>query len=348
MSASSDQSPGDAQRGELATGLLVRGISINGDYILCDQCSVSPTQEIDLEWYAGQGGGYGAIANIGVRKIEGKFTIPLRKKRDGTLESAVVALLTAAQAGSAFRVDTNHVLTHPRLTAEYGGTDNNELLTLTCCVVRELKINVGADSAAKIEVTIDGLIDYRTRSKDEVTPPSDGLAGRAINLTECSVVRFLSAGHTLSTIEFSISNTIEQLIFIPPYYANNRDNTATDTSPIYPMDPRPYSLMADQPGYIGVKQSKWSGKFDEVIRLGLGTESYEHGGWAYRALEGGGVTYSDMMVMQFGPLSVSIPTPLYKVATQDIVPGLFVRSVSFMAQMAPAQGMYFTFNESPD
>jgi hypothetical protein len=47
--------PGILKRAELATGLLIKSICVNGDYLVVDSCDINQTQESDVKNYI-QGG----------------------------------------------------------------------------------------------------------------------------------------------------------------------------------------------------------------------------------------------------------------------------------------------------
>jgi hypothetical protein len=130
--------PGALTRVQFATGLLIRSVKINGDYLLVDNCTINQTQEIDMNKLYIQGGPGTAIANIGAKKFTGELSFPIRVDRDNVLEPAVKTILQHAENPMyALTLDTNHMLSHINLTAENGGTDNNELLTLDQMVLKK-------------------------------------------------------------------------------------------------------------------------------------------------------------------------------------------------------------------
>jgi hypothetical protein len=66
------QFPGYVSRMEVASGLLVRGLLINGNYLLSDSCTIFPQQDVKMEHFV-QGGPKQGIANIGEKWVEGKI-----------------------------------------------------------------------------------------------------------------------------------------------------------------------------------------------------------------------------------------------------------------------------------
>jgi hypothetical protein len=131
--------PGSLSRAEIASGLSIRSIKINGAYLLCDEINFNQTQDIEMISDLVQGGPGSAIANIGAKKYSGSITFPLRVVADGSIELAARNLINHAQNPvSALRIDSNHIISHYDLTAENDPTDNNELLSLDSVVVRSL------------------------------------------------------------------------------------------------------------------------------------------------------------------------------------------------------------------
>ena len=122
--------PGILKRAELATGLLIKSICVNGDYLVVDSCDINQTQESDVKNYI-QGGPAYAVFNIGAKKFEGSISFPLRVDRNNNIESAAETLLRhAAKPMQALRIDTNHVITHTIATVNDYATDNNRLISL--------------------------------------------------------------------------------------------------------------------------------------------------------------------------------------------------------------------------
>jgi hypothetical protein len=297
--------PGELSRFETATGLLVRSIKINGNYLFVDNCSINPDQDIDLIHLI-QGGPGAAIANIGAKRIKGQISCPLRVRRDGTLDPAIRAILEHSEKPtSAITIDTNHVLSHVGLTAENGGTDNNELLSLDTVIVNELKIVAASDSSIQLTANITGMIDLRDAS-DYAAPAAGQLLGRELSWADCQASRLESRMRTVSSFEITITNEVEELSFIPPIQTQAIDRH-------------------DQIDMVGVKSCKWSGKFEEVIRRGADTETYLHGGWMQ----------NENLKMSFGPVAATVTCPLFKIAEVSLNPKTVKRQTNFLAQIAP-------------
>jgi hypothetical protein len=311
--------PGALSRFEVASGLLVRSIKINGHYLFVDSCNINPQQEINLIHLI-QGGPGAAVANIGIKKIEGQITCPIRVNRNGVIDPAVKALLQHAETPmSALRIDTNHVLSHVFLTAESGGTDNNQLLSLDTVVITELKITATPEGGVQLTAQVVGMIDARDPS-DYAAPAPGQLLGRELNWSDCEASRWESQMRTISSLEITITNEVEALAFIQPIntLGNERD---------------------DQIDLVGVKSCKWSGKLEELMRLGAEKETYIHGGWMQ----------NENLRLVFGPITAMITCPLFKIAEVPLTSKTIKRTSEFFAQINPnipmSPGGLFAFSE---
>jgi hypothetical protein len=311
--------PGALSRFEAASGLLVRSIKINGHYLFVDSCNINPDQEIDLIHLI-QGGPGAAIANIGIKKITGQIACPIRVNRSGLLDPAVKALLQHAERPtSALRIDTNHVLSHVLLTAEAGGTDNNQLLSLDTVVVSELKIKASPDGDLQLTAQVTGMIDARDPS-DYAAPAPGQLLGRELSWGDCEASRWESQMRTLSSLEITITNEVEALAFIQPIQTlgNERD---------------------DQIDLVGIKSCKWGGKLEEVMRVGAEKETHIHGGWMQ----------NENLKLVFGPITATLTCPLFKIAEVPLTSKALKRTTAFFAQIKPntpmSQGGLFAFSE---
>lgn len=309
------QSPGLQSRSEMATGLLVRSIRVNGAYLLVDSCDVQPKQEIDTRWFV-QGGPRASISDIGKKWVDGQIVCPLRVDRNGNLDPATQALLQNAELPtSTFRIDTNHVLSNILLTAESGGTDNNVLVSLDTLVVKNLTISVSPERDAQLIIDIMGSIDIRSAG-DFVMPPDIPL-GRALSWADCSASRFTSQMRAISNLEIKIENKIVDKVFL----------TAWDDA------------RNDQISFFAVETCKWTGLYDEILRLGMAVEDYQHGG----------IKVGDNVVIDFGGIIATIIAPLYQIGEQKITPKILLRKNRFYAQTSPLQsniqGRLFTYVE---
>jgi len=130
MSDPTTIAPGLNSRMEIGSGLLIRSIRINGNYLLVSNCEIQRKQDIDVKWFI-QGGPRSSIADIGKKWVEGQITFPLRVDRDGDVLTPIrQLLLNAENPANTLKIDTNHLLSHLTLTAEDGGSDNNSLVSL--------------------------------------------------------------------------------------------------------------------------------------------------------------------------------------------------------------------------
>ena len=151
--------PGILKRAELATGLLIKSICVNGDYLVVDSCDINQTQESDVKNYI-QGGPAYAVFNIGAKKFEGSISFPLRVDRNNNIESAAETLLRhAAKPMQALRIDTNHVITPTIATVNDYATDNNILISLDAVMINSLKITADENQPVKITISFTGMVD---------------------------------------------------------------------------------------------------------------------------------------------------------------------------------------------
>jgi hypothetical protein len=303
MSEPSTKAPGLYSRMEVATGLLVRSIRVNGASLLVESFDVQPKQDIEVKWFV-QGGPRASISDIGKKWVEGQIVFPLRAERDGTVSSAIRTILRNAELpNSSISLDTNHTLSYLGITAENGGSDSNELLSLNDVIVKSLTISASADSEVKITVQFFGRINSRVPG-DYITPPNIAL-GRTITWADCDASRFGSAMRTVSLLEFTIENTVEDITFLTAYGDARSDQIAT----------------------FGVKQCKWSGRYEEVQRLGVETENYFHGGWKV----------GENIIFDFGIVKFYTRVPLFQISEQPLSAKMIVRKSKFITITSPNQ-----------
>lgn len=303
MSEPTTKEPGLYSRMEVATGLLVRSIRVNGIALLVESFDVQPKQDIDVKWYI-QGGPRASISDIGKKWIEGQIVFPLRIERDGSVSDAIRTLMRNAEVpNSSFKIDTNHTLSYFDITAENGGSDSNELLSLNDVIVKSLTITATTESEVKINVQIFGRID--SREPGDYVAPTDIELGREITWADCDASRFSSAMRTVSLIEFTIENTVEDITFLTAYGETRSDRIAT----------------------YGVKQCKWSGRYEEVQRLGVETENYFHGGWKV----------GENIIFDFGVIKFYSRVPLFQVTEQPLSSRMIVRKSKFITITSPNQ-----------
>ena len=312
--------PGTLTKAEIATGLLIRSIKVNGDYLLCNECSFNQTQEIDTLDSLVQGGPGRAIANIGAKKFTGSLKFPLRYLKDGTFDPAVKKLINHAQNPiSVLKIDSNHILTHYDITDEDHSTDNNELLSIDAVVVKSLTVSCENSGTVSVSAEIEGMIDTRANS-DYVVPNSEqGYLGRALTWGDCNAFRAESSMRTVSNLEFSIENSIETPVFLPSYISGMA------------------TTRTDQIGLIGVKSVKWSGKVEEFVRKGSDLNTYIHGGWMV----------SENLTLYFGTMKVLFTVPLFNITEMPASSSVFKRTVTWTGLTKPntplSAGQLITF-----
>jgi hypothetical protein len=312
--------PGSFSRAQFATGLLIRSIKINGDYLLVDSCTINQTQEIDMSKLYIQGGPGRAIANIGAKKFSGELSFPIRVDRDNILEPAVRTILQHAENPMySITLDTNHMLSYLGLTAENGGTDNNALLTLDQMVLKNLSISASVDDVLKVSASFEGMIDIRTDS-DYAVPNENHVMGRSLTWGDCDVNRYQSSMRSISNFTLQINNEIETPSFLLPY-----EGAGTTRS--------------DQVSFIGVKDVKWSGEFSEFLRVGTELDTQIHGGWMV----------NENLQFNMGPITATYAVPLFEISELPLTSKILTRKTKWNAMISPAQPMrqggLFTFQE---
>ncbi len=316
------QFPGYTSRAESATGLLVRGVLVNGHYLLCDSCDLFPKQDMKMQVFV-QGGPKQSIANIGKKWVDGKIVCPVRVDEDYVLEEAVKQILENAQyPNKTIKLDTNHSLAHLKLTSKYPGTSDNQLVTFDTLIVKDLTLKATPTDGVKLEVSFIGMIEER-RASYLVSPPEGAILGRALSWGDCSASRYESAMRTVSSLQVYIKNQESMHVFLNP--AGTPVENRNDNNQI-----------------LGVKAVDWGGSYVETLRRGIDTQTYIHGGWMV----------NENMVIEFGPILARIPVPLFKPAEQPLTPKLFLRTTSFWTQSRPNisknEDLLFFFNTIPD
>jgi hypothetical protein len=302
--------PGSLSRVQVATGLLIRSIKINGNYLLVENCSINQTQEIEMNKLYLQGGPGTAVANIGPKKFTGDLTFPLRVDKDNILEPAAKIILQHAENPMyTLTLDTNHMLSHLNLTAENGGSNNNELLTLDQMVLKNLTISCTVDDEIKISASFEGMIDVRSDSNYAV-PDENHVMGRSLTWGDCNASRFQSSMRAVSSFSLQINNEIETPSFLMAY-----EGVGT--------------TRKDQISLIGVKEVKWSGEFSEFLRVGTDLDTHIHGGWMV----------DENLQFNIGPITASYPIPLFQISELPITSKILTRKTKWNAMMNPSQPM---------
>jgi len=307
--------PGINSRMEPATGLLIRSIRVNGDYLIVESCDVFQKQDIDVKFYI-QGGPRSSVADIGKKWVEGQIVFKLMVDRNGDVLTPIKTFLLNAEKPIAnIKVDTNHTLSHLNITAEDGGTDNNSLVSLDGLVVKSLTISASPEKDVTISCLVYGTIDARLPG-DYVNPNNTPIS-RAITWADCDASRFTSAMRTVSTMEFKIENAIQDVTFLTNYY-QQRD---------------------DQINFYGVKETRWQGTFEEFLRLGMETDTFIHGGRKV----------GENVLFDFGAVKFLTRVPLFSKSEQPVNSKLLMRKSKFLALTSPdqnnAQGKLIYFAE---
>ena len=299
--------PGSLTRSEIASGLLVRSVKINGNYLLVENCSINQVQEIDMNSLYLQGGPGSAIANIGAKKYEGDISFFIRVDRDNVLDPAVQVILRHAESPmSGLTLDTNHLLSHFDITAEDGGTDNNELLSIDQLVIKSLTISANENDYVKISASFQGMIDTRA-SSDYAVPDENHVLGRSLSWGDCNASRYQSSMRTVSNFELTINNELESLSFL----------MAGDLAGVN---------RSDQISLIGVKSIKWAGEYSEILRKGMELETAIHGGWMV----------DENLTFTIGPITASYRIPLFQKSELPLSSKMLIRKVKWNAMINPS------------
>ncbi len=295
--------PGILTRGEFATGLIVRSIRINGYYLLVESCNINQEQEFESAHYLQAGPGL-SITRIGAKKYTGNIKCPLRVNYNNQLDSALVELLSHAENPiSTLTIDTNHVLSHFKLTAESEVADDNRLISLDSVIVKSLTISVSDGGIASLDAEFEGMVDTRT----DYIPVSPTInIGRALGWADAHIYRRESAMRTVTKFSLKITNKLETPLFL---MAGNLAFASRD----------------DQIPLLGVSSVTWTGSFEEIVRTGADLNTFIHGGYKVE----------DYFTIELGPIKAEIPVTMFKKATMPLVSNLLIRTTEWEAIMAP-------------
>jgi hypothetical protein len=307
--------PGILTRAEFATGLITRSVKINGYYLLVDNCSINQTQEIDTDNNFIQGGPGASISNIQSKKISGSLSFPVRVNERFELEPAIKEIINHSQNPiNALSMDTNHLLVHKDITAENGGTDNNQLLKINSMVVSSLELSCSQNESASMSVNFEGMIDSEINSEFTV-PASFDVLGRALSWGDCNASREESSMRTITSFKLTVTNQIETPVFLIPYQ--------TEESGIA-------STRNDQIQLLGIKGVKWTGSLTELLRSGVEQNTFIHGGW----MQGENLTF------KIGPITAKYITPLFKISQLPLTSSVLTRTTEWSALMSPNRPSY--------
>ena len=306
--------PGILTRGEFGTGLNVKSICVNGDYLLVEECNINQDQEHDVKNYI-QGGPAYSVYSLGAKKHVGTITFPLRVDQDGNLENAAKTILRyAAKPMSALRIDTHNVLSSFDTTVVNPGTDNNKNLSLDACVISSLTVSVSDGGIISVSVNFTGMLDSETESTFNF--PSDYLLGRKLSFADCNAFRNESSMRSTSSISVTIENELVTPVFLMPYYTNKFVGAGV-------------TEQKDQIELIAVQSTKWSGEFTEVIRNGLELNTFIHGG----------LMHDENLTLDFGSLRSTFYNPVFKIAQSPLTPQVIRRTTQWVGINKPDDSM---------
>lgn len=304
--------PGILNRAEFATGLLVRSVKINGNYLLVDDCNINQNQDIETENSYIQGGPANYVAYYNAKKISGSLSFPIRVDANNNIESAVVSIINHAQNPiNVLTLDTNHLLTHLELTAENHATDNNKLLRIDQLVISSLNIKCSQNEPVQVSVNFEGMIDSETNS-DYSIPNENTLLGRALSWGDCNAYRAESSLRTINSFNIQIENKVETPIFLLPYQSPESGFASTRN---------------DQIGLLGFSSVKWSGSYTELVRMGADLETFIHGGYIK----------DENVTLEIGPMKAIFQNPLFKISQLPLSSSYLARTIEWSAITKPRQ-----------
>lgn len=306
--------PGILSRAEFGTGLNVKSICVNGDYLIVQECNVNQEQEHDVNNYI-QGGPAYAVYNLGSKKHTGKITFPLRVDQDGNIEAAAKKLLKyAAKPMSALRIDTHNSLSNFETTVLNPGTDDNKNLSLDACVISNLTLSVSDGGEISVNVDFTGMLDFETESVFNF--PTDHLLGRKLTFSDCNAFRNESSMRSTSSMTVTIENQLVTPVFLMPYYTGKYVGAGV-------------TEQKDQIELIAVQSTKWSGEFTEVIRNGLELNTFIHGG----------LMHDENLTLDFGSVRTTFYNPVFKIAQSPLTPQVIRRTTQWVGINKPDDSM---------
>lgn len=314
--------PGILSRAEFGTGLNVKSICVNGDYLIVQESSINQEQEHDVNNYI-QGGPAYAVYNLGSKKHTGKITFPIRVDQDGNLEPAAKTLLKhAAKPMTALRIDTHNTLSNFDTTVLNPGTDDNKNLSLDACVISNLTMSVSDGGEISVSVDFTGMLDTETESVFNF--PTDHLLGRKLTFSDCNAFRNESSMRSTSSMSITIENQLVTPVFLMPYYTGKYVGAGV-------------TEQKDQIELIAVQSTKWSGEFTEVIRNGLELNTFIHGG----------LMHDENLTLDFGTIRTTFYNPVFKIAQSPLTPQVIRRTTQWVGINKPDDSMLddrlFTF-----
>lgn len=315
--------PGILTRSEFATGLLVRSVKINGNYLLVDECNINQTQNIDTNASYIQGGPGNSISLYDAKKISGSLSFPLRVDGNNNFELAAKTIINHAQNPvSALTMDTNHILNHIGLTAENHATDNNQLLKIDNLIVSSLSITCSQNDAVKINLNFEGMIDTVENSNLSI-PNENAILGRALSWGDCDAYRSESSLRTINGFSIQITNNIETPNFLIPYQTPESGIAST---------------RSDQIAFLGLSSVKWSGNYTEFVRMGSDLETFIHGGYMS----------NENLTFEIGSMKILFTNPLFKITQVPLTSNILTRTIEWSAVTKPKQPLIanslITFN----
>ena len=315
--------PGILTRAEFATGLITRGIKINGNYLLVDSCDINQTQTITATNDYLQGGPGQSVAKFDAKKISGQISFPIRIDKNGNLDQATKEILKHAQSPfTPLSLDTNHLLIHRYITGDTHATDNNQLLKVDNLIVTSLTISGSQNEAVSINATFEGMIDDYENSEYTV-PDENNVLGRALTWGDCNAFREESSMRQITSFSISITNDIETPSFLSAFNCPN-----TGLSPV----------RTDQISLIGIKSVKWGGQLTELVRSGSDLNTFIHGG----------LMLNENLTLEVGPMTITFENPLFEISTLPLTSSVLTRTVKWSAIVKPTQPLeqdsLITFN----
>jgi len=294
---------------EPATGSASKSIRLktndeaNYNYLPINECTLNWEQTFEIK-YLIQGGPRANIADIGLRVIKGKLSMPLRVDINGDLLPGVISILRCAEFqvnNTYLEISTNHFLSPsvvPYVVADGWASNNIGLLNITTCLISNLSIEGRSGGNLTLSCDISGIIDSRNIS-DVISLDDIDLSGRELVFADCKAYRY-EARLPISMFQVNVKSTITEDVFINP-------------------PGTPISMRSDQAQFISANNWESSGKYEQFVKKRLEKSSFLQGG----------IMQNQNMTFEIGPLKVIYYTPMFNVSTQNIDPKLIKRTATF-------------------
>jgi hypothetical protein len=178
-------------RGNFDSGNL-RIATINGIPIYVNSIDGFHTVQEMKEEELIQGGPRTVVYSINKKKINGKISIPLYVDKDGKISEGCKEIIKCADNPTLFfNLKANRGIMHEPNTADiYNSpikTDKHKRITLECCVVSDLSINIPEQGGITLTVSIIGLPEKNAENDYNISPPTSDMMSRQCTYADCII-----------------------------------------------------------------------------------------------------------------------------------------------------------------